>query len=166
VRGKHGKRGTLEAISTLVTRTYPSRVPEELSTLRALAWWSLTVSPRILKNARPVRLSRGVLTIHTATSAWANLLQYDSETYLAAIKKHAPEAKIKTIRFRVGPLPEMPVRSRKEKPTTPSRPLTELPEFVAIALAKIANDDVRDAVARAATAGLANKQENNHRKKT
>jgi hypothetical protein len=148
----------LEEVSNLVIRAYPARVPEELLMLRALAWWRSTVSPRILNNARPVRLRRGVLTIHTSTSAWADLLQYESESYLAEISKHAPEGKIKAIRFRVGPLPQMPAPRKEKKESPPAKPLTELPEVVARALVRISNDRVRDAVARAAAAGLANKK--------
>ncbi len=155
------KRKGLEEISDLVVRAYPTRVPEELVTLRAFAWWRSIVSPRILKNARPVRLRRGVLTIHTSTSAWADLLQYESETYLAEISKHAPEGKIRAIRFRVGPLPQMPAPPKERNDTTPARPLTDLPEVVARALVRISDDRVRDAVARAAAAGLANKREKN-----
>lgn len=153
------KRKGLEEISNLVVRAYPTRVPEELLMVRAFAWWRSAVSPRILKNAQPVRLRRGVLTIHTSTSAWADLLQYESETYLAMVSKHAPEGKIKAIRFRVGPLPQMPVPEKEKRALPPPRPLTELPEVVARALVGISNDQVRDAVARAAAAGLANDRE-------
>ncbi|MBN1655122.1 MAG: DUF721 domain-containing protein [Deltaproteobacteria bacterium] len=131
--------------------------------LRAFAWWRDIVTPRIFKNARPARLWRGVLTIHTSTSAWANLLQYDSESYLAEIIKRAPEAKIKAIRFRVGPVPPIQ-QPRQEKSAPPaSPPITDLPEVVARALAKISNDKVRNAVAKAAAAGLNEKQDNRQR---
>jgi len=160
MRNKRKRKG-LEEISDLVVRAYPTRAPEELMILRAFAWWRSTVSPRILKNARPVRLRRGVLTIHTSTSAWADLLQYESESYLAEISKRAPEGKIKAIRFRVGPMPQMPTPRKEKKETPPARPLTELPEVVARALVRISNDRVRDAVARAAAAGLAKKREKN-----
>jgi len=160
-RRKRRRKG-LEEISDLVVRAYPKRVPEELLILRAFSWWRSTVSPRVLNNARPVRLRRGVLTIHTSTSAWADLLQYDSETYLTEISKHAPEGKIKAIRFRVGPMPQLPaLRQKEDKESPPAKPITELPEVVARALVRISNDRVRNAVARAAAAGLAKKQDKN-----
>lgn len=152
------RRGGIEGISALIARAYPSREPAELSAIRAFAWWNKVVSAKILKNARPVRMYRGVLTVHTATSAWANSLQYESEHLLAAIHKLAPEAKLKKMHFRVGPLPELIAPPRLKKQLAKAVPLTELPESVARELAKIRDDRVRDAVARAAAVGLANSE--------
>jgi hypothetical protein len=149
------KRGGIEGISALIARAYPGREPAELSAIRAFTWWNKVVSPKIVKNARPVRMYRGVLTVHTATSAWANSLQFESEHLLAAIHKHAPEAKLKKMRFCVGPLPELIAPPRKKKPLAKPVPLTELPDSIARELAKIRDDRVRDAVARAAAIGLA-----------
>ncbi len=148
------KRGGMEAISTLVGRAYPGREPADLVAMRALGWWCRVVPTRIAKNARPVGLKRGVLIVHTSTSAWANSLQYETEAFLAAIHKHAPEAKIKKILFRVGPLPDLPLVPRPKKAPPPPTPLAELPESVARELSRIASDEVRAAVARAVAVGL------------
>jgi hypothetical protein len=149
------KRGGMEAISALVARAYPSREPAELSAMRAFSWWNKVVPTNVLKNARPVRLYRGSLTVHTATSSWANSLQCESEQILAAIREHAPEANLKKILFRVGPLPELLVPTRQPKPSVKAMPLTELPESIARELSKIRDSRVREAVARAAAVGLA-----------
>ncbi len=149
------KRGGISHISGLVARAYPRREPPDISAMRAFAWWCKAVPVRVVKNARPVSLNRGVLTVHTSTSAWANTLQLESERFLQAIARQAPEAAIKKIRFRVGALPDMPLPPRKNRELPPPKPLVELPESVARELAGIANDEVRDAVARAVSTGLA-----------
>ena len=149
------KRGGMSHISGLIARAYPRSEPPDISAMRAFAWWCKAVSVRVVKNARPVRLSRGVLTVHTSTSAWANTLQLESERFLQAIARCAPEATVKRIRFRVGALPDLPLPSRKNREPPPPQPLVQLPESVARELARIANDELRDAVARAASAGLA-----------
>ena len=149
------KRGGIQHISGLIARAYPRSEPPELSAMRAFAWWCKAVPPRVVKNALPVQLRRGVLTVNTTTSAWAGTLQYESDRFLEAISRHAPEAAVKTIRFQVGALPDMPLPPRKRKALPPPKPLVELPESVARELARIANDDLRDVVARAASTGLA-----------
>lgn len=154
---KH-KRGGLEPISRLIARVYPSREPADLAATRAIAWWSKGVSPMIFKNARPVKLSRGVLLVHTSSAAWADSLQYESEQILSSIRKHAPEAVIRKILFRVGPLPKIAPAPRQKKSPPPPLPLTELPETVARQLAAIADDQVREAVARAAAVALATRK--------
>jgi len=149
------KRGGMSHISGLVARAYPRSEPPDVSAMRAFAWWCKAVPVRVLKNARPVRFSRGVLTVHTSTSAWANTLQLESERFLQAIAQHAPEATVKKISFRVGALPDMPLPPRKKPELPLPGPLLELPESVARELVRIANDELRNAVARAASTGLA-----------
>jgi hypothetical protein len=149
------KRGGIENISTLIARAYPKREPVELLTARVLSWWGRVVPAKILKNARPVNFYRGVLTVHTTTSAWANSLQFESENLLAALQERAPEVKLKKLRFRVGSLPDIVDPPRIKTAQVKAVPLAHLPDSVARELAKIRDDRVRDAVARAAAVGLA-----------
>jgi hypothetical protein len=112
--------------------------------------------PRILRNARPVKLMRGVLVVHTSNSAWANTLQLECETLLAKVKRVAPDARIRKLLFRAGPMPDVAL----PMPHTPlvmngGIPLKELPDEIARELARIHNDDLREAVGRAAAVGLA-----------
>jgi hypothetical protein len=144
----------MERVAALVARAYPAREPAEIAAMRAFAWWNRAVPAKIVENARPVQIRRGVLTVHTSTSAWANTLQYESEQLLAAIEKHAPEARIKKLIFRVGHLPDLPVIERPERPRPRTVPLVELPEGIARELARIGDDEIRDAVGRAVATGL------------
>lgn len=146
----------MENLSALVARVYPGRSREELDAVRAFGAFMRALSPRILRNARPVKLMRGTLIVHTSNSAWANSLQLECESLLAKLKRVAPDARIRKLLFRAGPLPEAAL----PLPHTPliknsGIPLKELPEEIARELARIHNDEVREAVAKAASVGLA-----------
>lgn len=101
-----------------------------------------------------MRVHGNTLHVHTATSAWASELEAWKEQLLASIRRHAPEARIRAIRFRVGPLPELPVGSRPERPVAPPVIVAPLPEQLARALASIDDDDLREAIGSAASVAI------------
>lgn len=150
------RQGGMENLSALVARVYPGRSREELDAVRAFGAFMRALSPRILRNARPVKLMRGTLLVHTSNSAWANSLQLECESLLAKLKRVAPDARIRKLLFRAGPLPEAAL-PLPHTPLIQNRgiPLKELPEEIARELARIHNDEVREAVAKAASVGLA-----------
>jgi hypothetical protein len=145
----------MENISALVARVYPGRSRDELDAVRAFGAFMRALSPRILRNARPVKLMKGTLLVHTSNSAWANSLQLECESLLAKLKRVAPDARIRKLLFRAGPLPEaaLPPLHTPEGPK--GVPLKELPEEIARELARIHNDQLREAIAKAASVGLA-----------
>ncbi len=147
------KKGKLETVAKLLKSVYPA--PDQLETAKVFAWWSRSVPPRILKHARPVRLSRGVLIVHVSSSVWANELHYLSDDLLTRVRKATPGSGIKKIRFQVGPLPDIP--KRLETPPTPAPPvrLAALPEELGRALSRVEDDSLRKAIAEAATTSLA-----------
>lgn len=154
------RQGGLENLSALVARVYPGRSREELDAVRAFGAFMRALSQRILRNARPVKLMRGTLIVHTSNSAWANSLQLEHDSLLAKLKRVAPDAKIRKLVFRAGPLPDAAL----PLPYTPlvenkGIPLKDLPEELARELARIHNDDVREAVTKAASVGLATRAE-------
>jgi hypothetical protein len=146
----------MENLSALVARVYPGRSRDELDAVRAFGAFLRALPPRILRNARPVKLMRGALIVHTSNSAWANTLQLECESLLAKIKRVVPDSRIRKLVFRAGPMPDAAL----PMPHTPlvkngGIPLKELPDEVGRELARIHNDDLREAVARAASVGLA-----------
>jgi hypothetical protein len=141
-------------LSSLVMRAYPGRSKEEIDTVRTFGAWAKALSPRIVKNARPVRLSRGLLTVHTSTGAWASSLQLESESLLTKLRARLPGVPLRKLIFRMGPLPDAEAPRPPDPEIEQGIPAEELPDDVARELARIQHDGVRAAVAKAAAAGL------------
>lgn len=151
---ERNRGGAPMPLSDLVRAVYPRREPEEAQAIRVFAWWRKAVPERVFQRARPVRLSHGVLVVHTATSAWASELDHLKEQLLASVQKHAPEAKVRALRFRPGPLPEVSKTSRPEPPRRMPIPVRALPEELARVLVRIDDDELREAIGQAASLTL------------
>jgi hypothetical protein len=152
---RRGRQGSLEAIGHLIGKVYPTHEPDEARALRVFAAFSRAVPERILRNARPVYYQRGVLTVHTATAAWANALSLESAQLLAKLRLRARDAPLSRIVFRVGKLPELVDTVQPEPPPAKLLPLAQLPEELARGLARIGDDGLRERVARAMAVSLA-----------
>jgi len=147
------KKGHLESVAKLLKAVYPA--PDQLEAAKVFAWWSRAVPPRILKHARPVRLSRGVLIVHVSSSVWANELHYLTDDLLTRLRQYAPTAPIERIRFQVGPLPDLPKRLQHPPPRPEPVRLASLPEELGRALSRVDDDKLREVIAEAATTSLA-----------
>jgi hypothetical protein len=119
-----------------------------------VAVWPDAVGQDIARNAWPARIGRdGTLHVAVSSSAWAFELAQLAPTIadrLAALLEEPPAA----LRFAPGPLPEAPpepAQAPSRAPAAPSEP--ELRQAAALAAA-IAAPGLREAVARAAAAGL------------
>jgi predicted nucleic acid-binding Zn ribbon protein len=156
---KERRHGEPQSISDLVRQVYPSREPADAAAIRVFAWWRRAVPERVYMRARPVLLRGGTLWVHTATSAWSAELTHVKEQLLASVQKHAPEAGVRGIRFRVGPLPELPTSTRPERPRQTPVAVAVLPEPLARALAAIDDDDLREAIGEAASIALGRESE-------
>ena len=151
---KSDRGGAPEPLAQLVRGVYPSREPDDAAAIRVFGWWRRAVPERVFLRARPVKLSAGVLYVHTATSVWAADLDHLKEQLLASVQKQAPEANVRALRFRVGPLPEMPKSTRAQTPRPPPIAVATLPEKLARALAAIDDDELREAIGGAASVSL------------
>jgi hypothetical protein len=156
MRARQGKDrgGSPRALADLLRTVYPSREPEDAAAIRVFTWWRRAVPARVFARARPVRLSHGVLYVHTASPAWALELDYLKQQLLASVQKHAPEARIRELRFKTGPLPEAPKGSRPDRKRPEPVAVAVLPESLARALASIDDDALREAISSAAAVGL------------
>jgi hypothetical protein len=114
--------------------------------------WAQAVGLRIAERARPLGLERGVLTVRAATSVWANELSLLSATLIERLRALGVE--VNELRFRVGPLTPQPVPMETRK-TRKVPPPAALPPEVAESLQRIADDELREAVAGAVKANLA-----------
>jgi hypothetical protein len=153
--GRKRKRASeLAPLRDVVMHVYPSKEPEDVRAIRAFSWWERAVPARVADNARPVRLERGVLWIHAATTVWANELDFLKDDLVARLRQVAPESRVRSMRIRVGKLPPRPPRVDRAPPPTEVVPLIALPEDVARALASVGDDDLRRTIGDAARASL------------
>lgn len=150
----------MENLSALVAKVYPGRGREDIEAVQAFGAFMRALSQRVLRNARPVKLTRGTLLVHTANSAWANSLQLESEGVLAKIKRVSPNVRVRKLVFRSGPLPDAAL-PMPHTPLIVTRriELKTLPEDLARGLARIHDDALRDAVAKAVAVGLSDRVE-------
>lgn len=153
-RVRKGKAGKLEQIGTLIGKVYPAHEPDEARALRVFAAYARAVPERILRNARPVHYQRGVLTVHTATAAWANALSLESAQLLGKLRFRLRDMPLSRIVFRVGKLPELIETVQPLPPPPRLMPLAQLPEELARELARIHHDGLRERVARAMAVSL------------
>jgi len=157
-RGRRRRRGPdhPRGLGELVSAVYPSREPEEIAAQRAFGWWARTVPERVARNVRPVRLRRGVLTLHAATSVWAQEIDLARDTLLRALRQRAPS--VRELRIQVGPLPDAPPRFRRPAPPPPVTPVAQLPDDLARALSGVPDDRLRDAIGEAAAVAIGRKE--------
>lgn len=147
------KKSLLEPIGKLLERVYPA--PQQLEEARVFSWWGRAVPPRIVAHARPVRIVHGTLIVHVSSSVWAQELHYLSGDLLERLHSHAPQGLVKRIRFRVGPLPELRKSPARDEPPTEPLHLASLPDELGRALSRVHDDELREAITRAATTSLA-----------
>lgn len=146
------RRASLEPLGLVLRRDPTLRVPESVETSPIAARdWEAAVGSRIAARARPVRLDRGILVVRTATATWAQELGFLADPILAQLRGRG--VKVDGLRFRVGPVeaPERPP-SRDEVRTSP--PAVPLPAELRAEVERVADPELRDAIARAAAKNL------------
>ena len=121
-----------------------------------VAAWPECVGAGIAANAWPSRLARdGSLHVSTSSSAWAFELTQLASSILSRLQEGLGESAPASLRFAPGPLPEAgpePVEALER--SVPKVSEADRADGARIA-ASIENQDLREAVARAAEASLA-----------
>jgi hypothetical protein len=138
VRRELGRFGTAGAMTDLV------------------AVWPSTVGETVAANAWPARIARdGTLHVNAASSTWAfELQQLEGEIgsrLRAALGKDAP----RRLRFAPGPLPEPPPPAESEVRRPPPEPTLEQAREAQEWAARIASENLRKTVEKAARMSLA-----------
>ncbi len=113
--------------------------------------WAAAVGARIAERTRPLAIEDGVLVVRAATSVWASELSLLSDALLARLR--AAGVRVKGLRFRVGTI-EPPERSAALRSAKVPAPVALDPQ-VARVLARVEDDELREAIERAARANLA-----------
>ncbi|HEY7178250.1 MAG TPA: DUF721 domain-containing protein [Gaiella sp.] len=115
--------------------------------------WPEAVGPAIARAAWPQRLGRdGTLHVTTVSSTWAFELGRMEEEVRAKLAESLGAAP-RTLRFATGPVPEPP--AAEEAAAEPRVPTDEEASVAAELAAAIEDPELREAVRRAAAAGLA-----------
>ncbi len=156
-RRRRRREGTLLTLSELVRTTHPA--PDQVDQARMFAWWTRSLPARIVQHARPKFLRGGVLTVVVDSHVWAQELQLETASLMSRIRAGAPDVRVHRLRFVVGKLPHLGVMPREPKPLRPI-PVQELPDEAGRALAAIADDELRDVVARSMGSCLARQSRN------
>ena len=131
----------------------PGGMPE------VLAAWPESVGEMIAANAWPARIARdGTLHVNTSSAAWAFELSQLAPTILDRLSALLGESAPKAIRFTAGHVPEPALASSAEPNRAAVEPTAEALQRAAELTAEIADDELRDSVARAASLSLSTRR--------
>jgi hypothetical protein len=118
--------------------------------------WPEAVGEGIARNAWPARLGRdGTLHVATSSAAWAFELAHLEGKLLERLRAALGDAVPSRLRFAVGRVPEPPPVATGPVEEPPPEPSATEREAAARLTAGIADDELREAVARAAAHSLA-----------
>lgn len=150
-RTRGPKRG-MATIHDLVPKVMPRTEPEDAILFRVMAFWERSLPLRLVRNARPASLKRGLLTVHASTSAWAQEVTLRSRDILERLRRGVPQAHITTLRAKTGGLPDRIVPPPPvKKHVVPAR---ELPAELARSLEEVGDPELRALLAAAAATSL------------
>ncbi|GAB4212304.1 MAG: hypothetical protein OHK0013_34920 [Sandaracinaceae bacterium] len=149
--GGRGRRRGMATVAELLPRVIPHE-PDEAMLFRVMAFWERSLPHRMVRNARPVTLKKGVLYVHTTTSAWAQEVVLRSRDLLDRLRRGVPKASVRELRVRTGQLPDRIV----PPPPVERRvvPVDELPAVLEVALEKVRDPKLRELLAAAARTSL------------
>jgi hypothetical protein len=131
-------------------------VPDAGQMAELTAVWPSAVGDAIARAAWPQRISRdGTLVVAASSSTWAFELGRMAPEILAKLREALPAAAPAGLKFVPGPVPEppapLPPRSVPDHPEVAPEDLREAARLTAA----IGDEELREAVARAAAASLA-----------
>jgi hypothetical protein len=117
--------------------------------------WPGAVGEMVAANAWPARFARdGTLHVNASSSAWAFELAQLAPTILERLQEKLGDSAPKTIRFAVGHLPEPAAPEGGESTVEVPEPSPEALQTAAELTATIADEELRERVARAAALSL------------
>ena len=151
---KKRKRSRLdhpETIDAILARAGEDRFAQKQPPI-SIVVWRAAVGARIADQAIPISLERGTLVVRVRSSTWASELSMLSDMILARLHHH--ELDVRRLVFRTGrlELPQRPIE-RRETRTVPAP--VPLPAIVRREVEGVADDELREAIASAASRALA-----------
>jgi Dna[CI] antecedent DciA-like protein len=121
-----------------------------------VAAWPGAVGEEVARNAWPARISReGVLHVNTSSSTWAFELTQLAAAVLEQLAAGLDEDAPKGLRFAPGHLPEPALAAAEKAPPRTAKPSPEQLAEARELASPIADDALRERVAKAAALSLA-----------
>ena len=146
------KRGPLSPLGAVLKGLGAIRVPPSVEASPVAARdWEAAVGSRIATRARPTKLERGVLHVRAATSTWAQELSLLADAIVFQLRGRGVD--VASLRFHVGPV-EAPARPATRDDVRRAPPSAPLPKDLADEVSRVADDELRAAIAEAAGKNL------------
>ncbi|WP_437967520.1 DUF721 domain-containing protein [Sorangium sp. So ce260] len=146
------RSGGIERLGAMIQRHSALSAPAEIDTApMPFREWEAAVGSRIAARARPLKLERGVLHVRAASSTWAQELSMLGDVITAQLR--ARGLPVQSLRFRVGKV-EPVARPPWREEVRPAPKEAPLPLDVRRELGKVADPELRDAIAKAAARNL------------
>lgn len=149
---RRARKGFLEPLGDVIAHDRELRVPKAFGGAPVSPRdWEAAVGSRIAARAEPVLLERGVLLVRVATSTWAQELALLGDAIVEQL--HGRGLAVHQLRFRVGTVAPK-ARQGSREPPRHEPPVAPLPVALQEELARVADPDLRAAIARAAGKNL------------
>jgi hypothetical protein len=146
------KRGPVSPLGAVLKDLGAIRVPSSVDASPvAYRDWEAAVGSRIATRARPTKLERGVLHVRAATSTWAQELSLLADAIVFQLRGRGVD--VTSLRFHVGPV-DPPARPPTRDDVRRAPPSAPLPKALADEVARVADEDLRAAIAEAAGKNL------------
>ncbi|WP_437622505.1 DUF721 domain-containing protein [Sorangium sp. So ce1151] len=146
------RSGGIERLGAMIQRESSLAAPAEVDTApMPFRDWEAAVGSRIAARARPLKLERGVLHVRAASSTWAQELSMLGDAITTQLR--ARGLPVQSLRFRVGKV-EPVARPPWREEVRPAPKEAPLPLEVRRELGKVADPELRDAIAKAASRNL------------
>ena len=146
----------IERLDAEVRRELGRFGPIEGDTAAIVRAWPEAVGETVARNAWPARLSRdGTLLVNTTSATWAFELGRLVDTILSQLGTALGPGAPRALKFVPGPLPETPPGAAEGRAPAAVESTAEQRAEAAGLAAGIEDEQLRNAVARAAAASLA-----------
>lgn len=154
---KFRRKGHVTSVGELLSKWLQRRkIDTDLDLHRLRNEWVELVGDRLGVRTWPKRLRDGLLTVNVASSAWQNELTFLRVDLVKRINETMDGARVKAIRFSVGPVDR--TTEERRKVTAIERAEVELPQAyldeVESEVAGIADEELKENIRRARLAQL------------
>jgi hypothetical protein len=147
----------IERLDAEVRRELDRFGPIEGDTAAIVRVWPHSVGETVARNAWPARIARdGTLLVHTSSSTWAFELDRLAGTILTQLGDELGKRAPRALKFAAGPMPEARAEAVAGRPAAGPESTPEQRAEAAEIAAGIEDEELRELVARAAAASLAN----------